>query len=125
MAIRNAAALTPPGTPRRRTIGWRGIVITSAVLAATTWAMYAYAQEAYLAHKLAQQASDLRTQNALLAGQNQGYHRDIQAISNGTADEEEARQNGYSRPYERVFLVTDPPSPAPSPSPSAKASPSP
>ncbi|HLZ93900.1 MAG TPA: hypothetical protein VKT20_01035 [Candidatus Dormibacteraeota bacterium] len=123
--MRYAAALTPPGTPRPRTIGWRGMVITIVVLAATVWALYAYAQEAYLAHKLAQQASDLRRQNGLLADQNQGYHRDIQAISNGTADEEEARQNGYSRPYERVFLVTDPPSPAPSPSPSAKASPSP
>ena len=44
----------------------------------------------------------------------------------GAADEEEARQSGYSRPQERVYLVTTPPSPTPAPpSPSPKASPAP
>ena len=127
--MRYAEALTPPGTPRPRTPGLRRLFIVVFVLAVAAWALWGYAQEAYLVHRLASQASDLRNQNALLAAQNQGYHRDIQALSNGTADEEEARQNGYSRPYEKVYLVTQPPppspSPAPSPSPSAKASPTP
>lgn len=121
--MRYTAALRPPGTVRPRARGWRGIVLAAAVLGAVLWMLYAYAQEAYLAHRLAQQANDLRTQNGLLAEQNTGYHRDIQAIGNGSADEEEARLNGYSRPYERVYLVTAPPSPTPAPSPSAKASP--
>jgi hypothetical protein len=87
--------------------------------------LYAYAQEAYLSHKLGQQESDLRQQNALIGEQNQGYHRDIQAITTGAADEEEARLSGYSRPQERVYLVTAPPSPTPpAVSPSPKASPS-
>jgi hypothetical protein len=123
--MRYTAALTPPGTVRPRARGMRGIVIAVLVLAAALWLLYSYAQEAYLVHRLAQQASDLRNQNALLAEQNTGYHRDIQAIGNGSADEEEARLNGYSRPYERVYLVTAPPSPSPAPSPAAKASPTP
>ncbi len=90
-----------------------------ALTAFIAWMAYAYAQEAYLAHRLSQQAADLRQQNALIADQNQGYHKDIQAISNGAADEEQARLNGYSRPRERLYLVTAP-SPPTTPSPSAK-----
>jgi hypothetical protein len=90
-----------------------------ALAAFVAWMAFAYAQEAYLAHRLSQQASDLRHQNTLIAAQNQGYHKDIQAISNGAADEEEARLNGYSRPSERLYLVTAPSPPA-SPSPSAR-----
>ena len=98
-------------------------VITSLVcLVVAIWAGYAFAQEAYLSHKLTQQASDLRHQNQMLGAQNQGYHRDISAINSGAADEEEARRNGYSKPYEHVYLVTGTPSPAP---PSPKATPTP
>ena len=89
----------------------RTIVLVVA-LAAAGWAGLAYAQEAYLGHRLSQQVSDLRSQNSTLAAQNQGYSRDIAAIKNGSADEEEARQNGYSKPYERVYLVAGTPSPA-------------
>jgi len=122
--MRYTTALTPPGTPRPRTIGLRRIALTLVVLFAAAWALYAYAQEAYLSHKLTQQVSDLRRQNALIAEQNQGYHKDIQAITTGAADEEEARLSGYSRPQERVYLVTAPPSPIPpvqSPSPKTSA----
>jgi hypothetical protein len=124
--MRYTTALTPPGTPRPRTNGLRRIALTIVFALAAAWALYAYAQEAYLSHKLGQQVSDLRHQNALIADQNQGYHRDIQAITTGAADEEEARLSGYSRPQERVYLVTAPPSPTPAPpSPSPKASPAP
>lgn len=105
-------------------------VVTSVVfLVFAIWAGYAFAQEAYLSHKLAQQAADLRHQNSALATQNQGYRKDVQAITSGAANEEEARLNGYSKPNERTYLVTTPPSPSPSPaaspSPSPHASPSP
>jgi hypothetical protein len=124
--MRYTIALTAPGAPRPRSNGLRRIALTVAFIVVAAWALYAYAQEAYLSHKLGQQVSDLRQQNALIAEQNQGYHRDIQAITTGAADEEEARLSGYSRPQERVYLVTAPPSPTPAPpSPSPKASPAP
>ena len=124
--MRYTTALTAPGVPRPRTNGLRRIALIIIFALAAVWALYAYAQEAYLSHKLAQQVSDLHRQNALIAEQNQGYHRDIQAITTGAADEEEARLSGYSRPQERVYLVTAPPSPTPlPPSPSPKASPAP
>lgn len=124
--MRYTTALTPPGAPRPRTNGLRRIALTIVFMLAAVWALYAYAQEAYLSHKLGQQVSDIKRQNALIAEENQGYHRDIQAITTGAADEEEARLSGYSRPQERVYLVTAPPSPTPAaPSPSPKASPAP
>jgi cell division protein FtsB len=97
------------------------IVLVAAV--ALIWAGAAFAQEAYLSHKLNQQAADLRRQNIQLAAQNQGYRKDVQAITSGAANEEEARQNGYARPSERLYLVAPPPSPSPNPSPSPAASP--
>jgi cell division protein FtsB len=124
--MRYTTALTAPGTPRPRTNALRRIALTIVLVVAAAWALYGYAQEAYLNHKLGQQVSDLRQQNALIAEQNQGYHRDIQAITTGAADEEEARLSGYSRPQERVYLVTAAPSPTPAPpSPSPKATPAP
>jgi cell division protein FtsB len=113
--MRYAAALTPPGAPRPRIRGLRKPVLIVLFLAAASWALYGYAQEAYIGHRLSQQTADLRNQNALLAAQNDGYRRDIQAITTGAADQEEARLNGYSKPNERVFLVTAPPSPTPTP----------
>jgi cell division protein FtsB len=87
------------------------------------WAGVAFVQEAYLSHKLSQQVSDLRHQNTQIAAQNAGYQKDVQALTSGTADEEEARLNGYAKPNEKLYLVTTPPPPSPSPtaSPSPKA----
>lgn len=87
------------------------LALVLAVIAA--WAIYGYAQEAYVGHRLSQQVADLKNQNSLIAAQNDGYRKDIQAISNGAADEEEARMNGYSKANEKVFLVTAPPTPSP------------
>ncbi len=124
--MRYTTALTPPGVPRPRSNGLRRIALTMVFVLAAVWALYAYAQEAFLSHKLGQQVSDLRRQNGLISAQNQGYHRDIQAITTGAGNEEEARQNGYSRPQEKVYLVTAAPSPTPpAQSPSAKGSPAP
>ena len=110
------------GTLRTSAFGVRHAVVIAVVLVALIWAGVAFAQEAYIGNKLSQQAADLRHQNATIAAQNQGYKKDVQAITSGTADEEEARLNGYSRPQERLYLVTAPPTP--SPTPPATASPS-
>jgi hypothetical protein len=83
-------ALAPPGVPRPRLVVARRTIVLGVVLCAAVWAGIAYAQEAYLGHRLSQQVSDIRHQNQVLAAQNQGYHRDISAINSGAADEEEA-----------------------------------
>jgi cell division protein FtsB len=113
--MRYAAALTPPGTPRPRQLGVRKPVVVLLCCIAAGWAVYGYVQEAYVGHRLAQQVADLRHQNAQIAAQNASYKKDIQGITTGTADEEEARLSGYSKPQEKVFLVTAPPTPSPSP----------
>jgi len=110
------------GTLRTSAFGVRHAVVIAVVLVALIWAGIAFAQEAYIGHKLGQQVADLRHQNLVLAAQNQGYKKDVQAITSGTANEEEARLNGYSKPQERLYLVTA--APLPSPTPAATASPS-
>ncbi len=98
--------------------------VTSVVfLVVAIWVGYVFAQEAYLSHKLTQQAADLRHQNSVIASQNQGYKKDVQAITSGSANEEEARLNGYAKASERTFLVTTPPSPSPTPVASPSATP--
>ncbi len=119
--MRNSKVLVAAGGIRTGGLSMRHVVVSAACLVIAVWAGYAFAQEAYLSHKLSQQAADLRHQNAVLAEQNQGYKRDVQAITSGSANEEEARLNGYAKPNERTFLVTTPPSPSPTP----PASPSP
>lgn len=110
------------GTLRSSAFGVRHAVVMAVVLVALVWAGIAFAQEAYIGHKLGQQVADLRHQNVVLAAQNKGYKKDVQAITSGSADEEEARLSGYSKPQERLYLVTA--APSPSPAPSAAASPS-
>jgi cell division protein FtsB len=119
--MRYSKVIVANGTVRTNTLGLRQAVIMAVIAAATIWAGIAFAQEAYIGHKLTQQVSDVRKQNSVLAAQNQGYRKDVQAITSGSADEEEARLNGYARPSERLYLVTA--VPTPSPTPSAPASP--
>jgi cell division protein FtsB len=116
--------LTVAGSVRTNSFGVRKLVLLAAAGGVLVWSGVAFAQEAYISHKLSQQVSDLRRQNAEIAAQNAGYHKDVQALTSGTADEEEARLNGYAKPNEKLYLVTTP-SPVPSPSPKAspKASP--
>jgi len=123
--MRYNRAIVASGTLRTSAFGARHAVVTAVVLAALIWAGVAFAQEAFIGHKLSQQVADLRHQNVVLSTQNQGYKKDVQAITSGTADEEEARLNGYSRPQERLYLVTVAPSPSPTPpaAPSPSASP--
>jgi cell division protein FtsB len=117
--MRSAKALSVAGTVRTRSFGVRNVVVLMVVGVVLVWAGIAFVQEAYVSHHLSQQVGDLRRQNAEIAAQNAGYKKDVQALSSGTADEEEARQSGYAKRNERLYLVTTPPSPTPSPSPSA------
>ncbi|HEY6118186.1 MAG TPA: hypothetical protein VI172_19750 [Candidatus Dormibacteraeota bacterium] len=104
---------TAAGTIRVTAFGLRQTVILIAAGLVLLWAIVAFAQEAYISHRLGQQVSDLRKQNADIAAQNDGYRKDVAALTNGTGDEEEARLNGFARPNERVFIVTTPsPTPA-------------
>ena len=111
------------GNVRKSAFGLPRALLFGAVLVLAAWTIYAFAQEAYIGHKLTQQAAELHRQNMVLAAQNQGYRKDVQAITSGTASEEEARLNGYARANERVYLVTVAPSPSPAP-PTPAASPS-
>jgi len=118
--MRYSKAMVAAGNVRRSAFGMRRALLLGALLLLGLWTAFAFAQEAYIGHKLSQQAADLHRQNLVLAAQNQGYRKDVQAITSGTASEEEARLNGYARAQERVYLVTVAPSPSPtSPTPSA------
>ena len=81
---------------------------------AAVWVVWAFAQEAWTAHALNRQVADMRQRNAALERQNDDYRRDISAVRSGAAAEEVARQNGYARPSEKVYVVGNPP-PAPPP----------
>ena len=118
--MRSTRALAVAGSVRTNSLGLRNLVLLIAAGIVHVWAGIAFAQEAYLSHKLSQQVSDLRRQNAQIAAQNAGYKKDVAALSSGTADEEEARLNGYAKPNEKLYLVTTP-SPPVVPSPSPKA----
>ncbi|HET6310813.1 MAG TPA: septum formation initiator family protein [Candidatus Nitrosotalea sp.] len=119
--MRYSKVIVANGTVRTNTLGLRHAVVIAIVAVGCIWAGIAFAQEGFIGHKLNQQVTDLRRQNAVLAAQNQGYKKDVQAITSGSADEEEARLNGYARPNERLYLVTAVPTPSPTPA----ASPSP
>src|SRR5205823_14310755 len=114
--MRQSRNLTVAGSVRTNSFGVRKTVVGLAAAAALVWAGVAFAQEAYIGHRLSQQVSDLRKQNAEIAAENAGYRKDVQALTSGTADEDEARLNGYARPDEKLYLVT-PPSPSPTASP--------
>ncbi|MGH7764555.1 MAG: septum formation initiator family protein [Candidatus Dormibacteraceae bacterium] len=123
--MRHSKATAAAGTLRSNSFGLRHAVVAVIVGVGAIWAGVAFAQEAYIGHKLSQQAADLRRQNSSLAAQNQGYRKDVQAITSGAANEEEARQNGYTRPNERVYLIAPIPTPSPSPKPTPRPSPVP
>ena len=114
--MRQSKPLVVAGSVRTTSFGVRHVVIAIAGTIALAWAGVAFAQEAYVGHRLSQQVSDLRKQNAEIAAQNAGYKKDVQALTNGGADEEEARLNGFAKPNEKTYLVA-PASPSPSPSP--------
>ena len=98
------------GPARRRR--WSELVTLLALVGAAAWIGYAFAQQAYLDHRLLEEESALRQQNAQLRAQNDGYAKDIGAVLSGAGAEESARRDGYARPNEKVYVVHQPPSDA-------------
>ena len=123
--MRHSKAVVAAGSVRASTHGVRRTIVIAVVAVIAIWTAYAFAQEAYIGHKLSQQVADLHRQNARLAAENKGYRKDVQSITSGAANEEEARLNGYARKEERLYLVTAPASPTPAASPAASATPGP
>ena len=123
--MRQTRALSVAGSVRTNAFGVRHVIVVIAVGAGLVWAGIAFAQEAYISHRLSQQVADLKQQNADISAQNAGYQKDVQALQSGSADEEVARLSGYAKPSEKLYLVTAAPSPSPRPSPRPSARPSP
>jgi cell division protein FtsB len=111
--MRHSKATVAAGNVRTSVHGVRRTIVVAVVLVLSLWTAYAFAQEAYIGHKLSQQVADLHRQNARLAAENNGYRKDVQSVTSGAANEEEARLSGYARAAERLYLVTAAPSPTP------------
>jgi len=81
------------------------------------WMLGSLVQELALNQSLSRQAATLRQRNAAMESTNDGYRRDIGAISSGAAAEEEARRDGYARSDERLYIIATPPPTTPAPRP--------
>ena len=97
------------GTVDRALAPSRRVLLRAGLAALAAWAAVAFAQEAWSANRLNADAAALQSRNAVLQSQNSDYRRDIMAVQSGGAAEEVARQNGYSRPDEHLYLVSAPP----------------
>jgi cell division protein FtsB len=113
--MRHSKAIVAAGSVRTSAHGVRRTIVIAVVAVLAVWTAYAFAQEAYIGHKLSQQVADLHQQNARLSAENNGYRKDVKSLTSGAADEEEARLSGYARATEHLYLVTAPPSPTPAP----------
>ena len=111
--MRHSKATFAAGSVRTSGHAVRRTIIVAVVAVIALWTAYAFTQEAYIGHTLSQQVANLRIQNENLAAENNGYQKDVQSVASGAANEEEARQNGFARRGEKVYLLTDPPSPTP------------
>ena len=77
------------------------------------WMLGSLLQELSLNQSLSHQAAAMRERNASVQSTNDGYRRDIAAISSGAAGEEEARKDGYARKDEKLYIVATPAPPTP------------
>jgi cell division protein FtsB len=101
-------------------------VIFFTIVATGIWMAWSLAQEIALTRQLSHDAAQLQQQNAWLRSSNTDYRRDIASVSSGASSEQDARQGGYARPGEKVYLVTTPPpstQQAPAAAPSTPANP--
>lgn len=78
------------------------------LVVAAVWVAVAFAQEVLFTQQLNAQAAALRRQNATIASANDGYRRDLTASTTGATASEDARQHGYARPDEKVYVVGGP-----------------
>ncbi len=116
-------AVATAGEVNKRVPWSRDLLLLLGVGVAGVWVVWSFAQEAVVDQRMAFQASQLRAQNSALAAQNQGYQKDIEAMTSGAAAEEEARLNGYARSDEKLYLVSRPTAGAGAASPAPAAAP--
>jgi cell division protein FtsB len=107
MRQRRASASNGVLRPRSLRVS-REVLLLAGLALVAIWIVWAFAQEVFLSYQLTRQASDLRNQNAATQAANDGYRRDIAAVSSGGAAEEEARLNGYVRSDEKLYVVSQP-----------------
>ena len=106
--MRRRTASTSNGTVNRSRVFSKGTLVLMACALGAVWVSVAFTQELLFAHGLGAQAQALSRQNAQLTAANQGYAQDIADVASGAAAEEEARQNGYARSDEKVYLISQP-----------------
>lgn len=107
--MRQRRASASYGTVNRRVrLTSRETILLALIALVALWVAGSLVQQIALNRSLSQQASDLRQQNTALESGNDGYRRDIAAVSSGAAAEEEARLNGYARSDEKVYIIASP-----------------
>jgi hypothetical protein len=107
--MRQRRASASDGVLRPRSLRTsREVLLLLGLALVAIWIVWAFAQEVFLSYQLSRDASDLKNQNAALQVANDGYRRDIAAVSSGGAAEEEARLNGYIRSDEKLYVVSQP-----------------
>ncbi|SRR6266566_7195013 len=123
--MRPRRASASNGTVNQRVRLSQQTVLLGATAVAALWMVGSLLQEVTLNQSLSRQAATLRDQNAALQQTNDGYRRDIGAISSGAAGEEEARKDGYARKDEKLYIIATPPPPtaAPAARPRSRAAP--
>ena len=112
--MRHSKAIVAAGSVRTSGHGVRRTIIVAVVAVVALWAAYAFAQEAYIGHKLSQQVADLHRQNARLAAENKGYHKDVQSAHLRRRE----RRGGPAkriRPPRRDASTWSPTAPSPTP----------
>lgn len=121
--MRQRRASASHGTLNRRRTVSPQMLLAGGVAVVCLWLISSLIQELALSRSLSQQAADVSAQNAALSAGNDGYQREIAALSSGAAAEEEARQDGYARSDEKLYIITTPPPPTPTPAPARAKSP--
>ena len=112
--MRQRTAYVSEGHLDRHRVGLRPLLIGLAVALIGAWVAVLFSQQIISLHALNARSAALAAQNQQLAAINQGYRQDIADVQSGAAAQEEARQNGYARSDEKLYLITAP-SPGASP----------
>ncbi len=72
------------------------------------WVVWAFSSELMLNLRLNHQVEALKTQNAQLAHANAQVRRELETAESPAAMEQAAREHGYARPGEDVYIVARP-----------------
>src|SRR5262245_55358887 len=103
-AMRPRRASASNGTVNKRMRLSHETFILGAMALFGLWMVGSLLQELSLNQSLSRQVAALRERNASVQATNDGYRRDIAAISSGAAGEEEARKDGYARKDEQLYI---------------------